>query len=184
MTIEQKQHLLGYLGYYTIAVDGIWGTGSIQATKDFQRDYGLDVDGIWGPKTEARIKEVIAADEKPEQEAVDWSRIQYFRPAEFACKCGSYCDGSPAEMKQRLLNVAERVRKHFGSAVIVSSGLRCETHNCNVGGVKNSRHLCGKAMDFRVRGQNADAVLAYVQAQPEIRYAYQIDELYVHMDIF
>lgn len=183
MTNEQKQHLLGYLGYYTIAVDGIWGPGSIQATKDFQGDHGLDVDGVWGPKTEKRIKEVIAADEKPEAKAVDWSKIRYFQPSEFACKCGKYCDGAPDTMKQKLLKTADGVRGHFGAAAIVSSGLRCPTHNANVGGVANSRHLCGKAMDFRIKGRSADAVLAYVQQLPEIRYAYKIDENYIHMDI-
>ena len=28
MTIKQIQHLLAYLGYYTAAVDGIWGSQS------------------------------------------------------------------------------------------------------------------------------------------------------------
>lgn len=183
MTIEQKQHLLGYLGYYTIAVDGKWGPGSIQATKDFQDDFGLEVDGIWGPKTEKRIKEVIATDEKPEPEEVDWGRIRYFQQSEFACKCGKFCDGAPDTMKRKLVATADEVRAHFGSAAIVSSGLRCKTHNANVGGVENSRHLCGKAMDFRIKGQSADAVLEYVQQRPEIRYAYKIDENYIHMDI-
>lgn len=183
MTIEQKQHLLAYLGYYTMAVDGKWGAGSIQATKDFQNDYGLDVDGSFGEKTKKRIKEVIANDENPKSKNVDWSQIRYFKPSEFVCKCGKYCDGAPAVMQHKLLTVADRVREHFGSAAIVSSGLRCKTHNANVGGVEKSRHLSGKAMDFRIKGQKAETVLAYVKEQPEIRYAYQIDKLYVHMDI-
>jgi uncharacterized protein YcbK (DUF882 family) len=52
-----------------------------------------------------------------------------------------------------------------------------------VGGVSNSRHLEGKAMDFSIRGKTSAQVLAYVQKQPEIRYAYAIDGSYVHMDI-
>jgi peptidoglycan hydrolase-like protein with peptidoglycan-binding domain len=36
MTIKQIQHLLAYLGYYTGAVDGIWGTQSASATSRFQ----------------------------------------------------------------------------------------------------------------------------------------------------
>lgn len=183
MTVKQKQHLLGYLGYYTIAVDGKWGPGSIQATKDFQEDYGLAVDGIWGPKTEKRIKEVIAKDEKPEPKEVDWSKIRHFQAREFACKCGQFCDGAPNVMKRKLVKTADEVREHFGSAAIVSSGLRCQEHNANVGGVEHSRHLCGKAMDFRVKGVSADALLEYVHQRPEIRYAYKIDDNYIHMDI-
>ena len=79
--------------------------------------------------------------------------------------------------------LADRVRQHFDNAVLISSGVRCQLHNAAVGGVSNSRHLTGKAMDFRVLGNTADRVLAFVQLQPELRYAYAIDETYVHMDI-
>jgi uncharacterized protein YcbK (DUF882 family) len=65
----------------------------------------------------------------------------------------------------------------------VSSGVRDSRHNAAVGGVSNSRHLKGKAMDFDVEGKTSDQVLTYVQKQPEIRYAYAIDGDYVHMDI-
>jgi acyl dehydratase len=37
-------------------------------------------------------------------------------------------------------------------------------------------------MDFRIEGKTSAQVLAYVQQQPEIRYAYAIDSQYVHMD--
>ena len=180
MTIEQKQHLLAYLGYYTLVVDGIWGNGSDAATRKFQSDYGLDPDGAFGPETEARIKEVIANDEAP---ANLWDGIKYFTRDEFKCKCGKYCDGFPAEPEKKLITVADRVREHFGNPAIVSSGVRCKQHNANVGGVANSRHLTGKAMDFRVSGKSASEVLAYAQKQPEIRYAYAIDKNYIHMDI-
>lgn len=184
MTDKQKQCLLAYLGYYTIEIDGIWGKGSTQATKKFQEDYGLDADGIFGAKTEAKIKNVVGNDEKPVEKAVDWSKIKYFQKAEFKCKCGGkYCNGFPAEPKKKLVTVAERVRGHFGKPAIVSSGVRCTKHNANVGGVSNSRHLSGKAMDFCISGMSAATVLAYVQAQPEIRYAYAIDSNYIHMDI-
>jgi hypothetical protein len=180
MTNEQKQHLLAYLGYYRIKVDGIWGNGSVGATKEFQSDYGLTVTGIFDDATESRIKEVIANDEKP----IDfWQGIKYFKREEFKCKCGKYCDGFPAEPKKKLVTVADRVRQYFGNPAIVSSGVRCKQHNANVGGVANSRHLSGKAMDFRVSGRSAKEVLAYAQKQPEIRYAYAIDKNYIHMDI-
>ena len=183
MTIEQKQHLLAYLGYYTIAVDGIWGKQSEAATKAFQGDYGLDVDGIFGAATESKIKSVIATDEKPISDEDFWDGVKYFERSEFACKCGKYCDGFPAEPEKKLVTVADRVREHFGKAAIVSSGVRCKQHNANVGGVTNSRHLTGKAMDFRVSGKPASEVLAYAQKQPEIRYTYAIDKNYIHMDI-
>lgn len=113
-----------------------------------------------------------------------WDNIKHFDREEFRCKCGGkYCNGYPAEPAQLLVQVADRVREHFGAPAIVSSGVRCKTHNANVGGVSNSRHMSGKAMDFCVRGKTAAQVLAYVQQQPEIRYAYAIDSCYVHMDV-
>lgn len=187
MTTKQKQCLLEYLGYYSPEnskkvnnVDDLWGAKTKAATMAFQSDYGLEATGEFDAATEKRIKEVIANDEKP----VDfWSGIKYFTRDEFKCKCGKHCDGFPVEPKKKLVTVADRVREHFGKAAIVSSGVRCKQHNANVGGVANSRHLSGKAVDFRVSGKSAKEVLAYAEKQPEIRYAYAIDKNYIHMDI-
>ncbi len=179
MTIKQKQCLLAYLGHYQGGIDGIWGHRSKAATVAFQRKYGLTPDGDFGKETEAHILEVICWGQS---ETDWWAEIEFFTRPEFACKCGG-CGGYPAEMSRELLSVAERMRRHFGVPVTVSSGLRCASHNANVGGVADSRHLTGKAMDFAVAGKTAAAVLKFVQQQPEIRYAYAIDGRYVHMDV-
>jgi len=180
MTVKQKQCLLCYLGYYEEDVDGIWGTKSMEATKAFQADYGLEVDGIAGTLTEEKLRAAVAG---TAQKVDFWKGVKHFRKEEFACKCGRYCDGYPAEMDKTLIQVADRVRSYFGAPCTVSSGLRCKQHNENVDGVENSRHLTGKAVDFSISGKTAQQVLSYVQQQPEIRYAYAIDSLYVHMDV-
>ena len=188
MTIKQKQNLLAYLGFYTGEIDGDWGNLSKSATSAFQKGFGgLEVDGICGEETQKALKHAVAygmPKRKEEHTASGdfWDGIEYFNKSEFACKCGTYCNGYPDEMKKGVITVADRVRAHFGSPAYVSSGLRCKQHNANVGGVVDSRHLTGRAMDFRIEGKTAEQVLAYVQQQPEIRYAYAIDSLYVHMD--
>jgi peptidoglycan hydrolase-like protein with peptidoglycan-binding domain len=63
----EVQSMLATLGYYTGAVDGIYGAGTAEAVKAFQTDAGLAADGIVGPDTmEALIKAVQAADASAE----------------------------------------------------------------------------------------------------------------------
>ena len=157
MTLEQKQCLLRYLGYYTGDIDGLWGQQSQRATIDFQRAYmeQEDVDGIFGTATEKRILEVIASGEEPKESVqVDttpgwWKDIRYFTRAEFKCKCGGlYCDGYPAEIDMNMVKIADEIRARIGKPISINSGLRCKTHNANVGGVSNSQHLLGNAADL------------------------------------
>jgi hypothetical protein len=183
MTNKQKQHLLAYLGYYVGAIDGEFGTLSKTATKAFQKDFGLTPDGICGSETEKALCHAVCygiSKKQDEPESGDfWDGIKYFRKEEFACRCG--CGAS--EMNKKLIKTADKVREHFGKPITVSSGRRCTTHNARDGGVSNSRHLSGKAMDFCVSGVPSSTVLAYVQKLPEIRYAYAIDGSFVHIDV-
>lgn len=191
MTLQQIQNLLQYLGYYTIQVDGLPGPGTTAAVKAFQADNGLDADGIPGQLTQKALVDAVAkgrfkSSDRPQegQGGASWSDIKYFTREEFRCKCGGkYCNGFPAEPQEGMVRALDAVRAHFGKAIIPSSGVRCPTHNANVGGVSNSRHLSGKAVDFAVPGLSADMVLSYVQNRNGIRYAYAIDASYVHMDI-
>lgn len=187
MTIKQKQCLLAYLGYYTGAIDGSWGTQSQQATEAFQRDFLPPADGKFGPLTEQRILEVIASGEAPQQEETAagdswWDEIEYFKPAEFTCKCGC----GAGEMEEKLIRAADTMRKAMGEPINVSSGRRCATRNAAVGGVADSRHLLGKAMDFSVKdtaNAKVEAYLAKIKAAGTIRYWYNISGGWYHMDI-
>lgn len=184
MDVKQKQCLLYVLGYYVGEIDGKWGTMSKTATKAFQKDFGLTVDGIPGEETVKALKHAVCygMPAKVEDEPASgdfWDGIKYFQKEEFACRCGCGADS----MDEKLIKTADKVREHFNAAVNVSSGRRCANHNARVGGVSNSRHLRGKAMDFAVSGMSASMVLTYVQKLPEIRYAYAINSNYVHMDV-
>lgn len=190
MTNEQKQCLLRYLGYYDDDVDGVWGTNSKNATKKFQSDNGLKSDGIFGNATKSKILEHVAngtgfkKTTTTTKTANSWSDIKHFKKEEFACKCGGkYCKGYPVEPQLKLIRVADTIREKAGREAVVTSGIRCQKHNANVGGVSNSRHLSGKAMDFRIEGWTSTKLLAEVKKHSEIRYAYAIDGQHVHMDI-
>lgn len=190
MTIKQKQHLLAYLGYYVGNIDGDFGTLSKTACKAFQKDFGgLEVDGICGAATEKALKHAVAYGmPAKKEETIDtgdwWDDIKYFKREEFKCKCGGkHCNGYPAEMKEKVVRIADDAREHFNAEGTVISGLRCQTHNANEGGVSNSRHMSGKAIDLRIKGVSADSLLAYIQKQPGVRYAYKINSTNVHFDI-
>ena len=197
MTNEQKQCLLRYLGYYTGDVDGIWGSKSKAATKDFQGDNNLTKDGVVGTATKKKLLEHIGAGtgfkttagstptSTGNASASDfWTSVKYFKKSEFVCKCGGkYCKGNTAAPQEKLVRVLDTMRGNLGGSMTIVSGVRCSKHNANVGGVENSRHLSGKAADIKVKGKTADQVLAEAKKHPDVRYAYKINSTNVHVDI-
>lgn len=200
MDVKQRQHLLAYLGYYVMAVDGIWGSGSREACKRFQEDAGITVDGKGGPETDKALRHAVANDlTKPEEVVIAktettteessedgsfWDRIRYWSREEFRCKCGGkYCNGFPAEPDQTLAELVDDIRHKAGRPGIPSSGLRCPTWNSIQGGVADSRHMKGKALDFYIEGLSGSQLLSRAQADPRTRYAYIIDGQWVHVDV-
>ena len=67
VTAVQKR--LKQWGYYSGAVDGIFGYGTERAVKWFQEKNGLSVDGVVGPKTAAamglNLKSTVSSSQKP-----------------------------------------------------------------------------------------------------------------------
>ena len=192
MTNTQIQSLLTYLGYDPGGVDGILGKNTRAAVLAFQTQEGLAVDGSPGPITQAALLDAVAAGRFRAEDAATpddstgtwWDEIRYFAREEFRCKCkGNHCGGFPAEPEESLVRIADALRENAGVPITVSSGVRCQTHNASVGGKYNSRHLTGKAMDFCIRGWTSAKTLALVKQQPEVRYAYAIDDNFVHMDV-
>ena len=204
MTIEQKQCLLYYLGYYTGRIDGIWGDKSKEGTEKFQRAYGLEDDGVFGTNTEKKILSVIGNGTKPivttQTTSKDsnipswWKDIKYFERSEFRCPCGK-CGGFPVEPKEALVRLVDNMRGAFGKAVIIvppdghsgGSGVRCQKYNDSLNGsVPNSRHVYGKAVDFKAPGVSASKIESYLgdlKKDGKIRYWYKICTGSYHMDI-
>ena len=107
-----------------------------------------------------------------------------FKLNEIKCKCGGkYCNGYPTGFSYELLNQLQNIRNHFGKAVIITSALRCEKHNSNVGGVKNSKHTQGKAVDFYVKGISYKTLKSYVNNLPYNNYTYNVSGSVMHHDI-
>ena len=146
--VKKLQQLLNKHGF-NLAVDGIIGNDTINAIKSIQSKKGLKVDGIAGANT---IK-ALGGTSTSSLSTVNWDKVKYFKKSEFKCQCGGkYCNGYPAEMSSKLIDILEKLRKYFGKPVTITSGLRCSKHNTAVGGVSNSMHQYGKAADIYIAG--------------------------------
>lgn len=195
MTIKQIQLLLTYLEYDPGPIDGLDGANTRAAVRRFQQAEGLGVDGIAGDQTQAALKDAVWQDRfakdnivpssgQPPDTGTFWDSIKYFTRDDpyIACPCGR-CGGFPVEPAEKLMRLADAVREAAGKPMVPTSTVRCKTHNSEVGGVWNSRHLLGHAMDFRIPGLSAAEVLSIVRQQKNVVYCYAIDAQHVHMDI-
>lgn len=161
MTTKQVQLLLLYLGYDSVGeADGSYGKKTMAAVRQFQQDFGgIQVDGLAGEETHKALRHAVAygiektAEDSPatETEATGtfWDEIEYFTREEFRCKCGGkYCNGFPVEPVEATVRALDALRRKLGVPLTVTSGIRCENHNANYGGVKNSQHKTGLAADL------------------------------------
>lgn len=190
MTVKQVQLLLLYLGYNPGVADGVAGAKTRAAVKAFQAAEGLSQDGVAGEKTQAALLDAVAggrfAEKSPDngKTGTFWEEIRYFRKTDpyIGCSCGK-CGGFPVEPSEVLMRLADKVRAKAGKPMVPTSTVRCPAHNAAVGGVANSRHLKGTAMDFVIPGMSAAQVLSILREFPEVVYSYAINDRAVHMDV-
>ncbi len=69
--------------------------------------------------------------------------MKYFTQKELACPCCG-ASGVTAELKELL----DWLRDKYGKPIVVKSAFRCKKHNEEVGGVPESAHLTGEAVDI------------------------------------
>ena len=62
LEVAKLQAALKTLGYYTGELDGKFGTGTLKAVKQFQKNEGLTVDGLAGKQTQARLETLTGVD--------------------------------------------------------------------------------------------------------------------------
>ena len=172
-------------------VDGLAGEKTKAATAEFQKKHGLTATGIADENTRAKIaggssntaSNTTSSTTNKTASGTWWDEIKHFDRSEFACKCGRYCNGFPVEPSEVLVRLADRAREEFGAPATISSGVRCNQHNANVGGVSNSKHKLGLAMDISIKGGSGSKLYAWAQKQPEVRYTYIIEGNWVHIDV-
>jgi len=83
---------------------------------------------------------------------------RFFKKAELRCHCG--CD--EAKMDEKFLAKLDTLRSRYGRAITLSSAYRCPKHNENQGGVVDSPHTQGIAVDILVNGSDAHHLLGLI----------------------
>lgn len=78
-------------------------------------------------------------------------------------------------MLDLIFYVLQPLRDQLGKPIIVTSGFRCLRLNQAVGGVPNSQHLEGKAVDIVVNGMTIDQLIQFIRLS-DIRYDQLIHE--------
>ena len=78
-------------------------------------------------------------------------KIEYFKLSEFDAKDanGKKIPGTGGQMRASTLVKCDLLRELYRKPLVVSSGIRTPERNKQVGGVKNSSHLLGYAVDWK-----------------------------------
>lgn len=80
---------------------------------------------------------------------------KHFKEKEYTCKCG--CGYS--DISAELLDKLDKARELAGIPFVLTSGLRCEKHNVNVGGAKSSAHVTGEAVDIKAVDSRSRSII-------------------------
>lgn len=101
-----------------------------------------------------------------------------FRIREFACK-----DGSDAiKIDYELVVLLQKIRDHFGKAVVINSGYRTAAYDKKVGGSGSGYHTKGQAADIVVSGVTPLTVGLYAAELLGDKGGIEIGNSYCHID--
>jgi hypothetical protein len=184
LTNKERQTYLNKLGLYTIKIDNIRGAKQKNAEKIFNTIFLNKKNDTYTEETDKLLRIIYKSYcDSPYMVDSDWQYFKNFKKSEYKCKCGGkYCNGYPSGIAMKLVMMDQYVRNYFGVAVTLTSGVRCSTHNKNVGGVSDSRHKKGLASDKIVSGKSASEVSKVIKALPINHYCYDITKSAVHGD--
>lgn len=193
LTLKEQQTYLKKLGLYTKKIDGIRGAGHKKAVKQFNTIFLNKESEVYYNDTDKLLREIYTSyNNSPYMVDSDWKYFKNFKSSEFYCTCRKkYCDGWNGlrnKIPMHLLMADQYIRNHFGKAVSLTSTIRCDRRNKEVGGVKNSKHRLFRANDMGVKGIKAANVKKFVYTNSStklsfINYAYDINANYEHIDV-
>ena len=102
-----------------------------------------------------------------------------FTVKEFACSDGT----DTVFISLALVNLLQKIRDHFGKAVIINSAQRTEAHNKAIGGATYSQHKYGLAADIHINGVTPKEIAAYVETLMPSSGGIGIYKSFTHVDV-
>ena len=102
-----------------------------------------------------------------------------FTVEEFHCSDGT----DTVFISLALVNLLQKIRNHFGKAVIINSAYRTEAHNKSIGGATYSQHKYGLAADIHINGVTPKEIAAYVETLMPSSGGIGIYKSFVHVDV-
>lgn len=102
-----------------------------------------------------------------------------FTVKEFACSDGT----DTVFISLALVNLLQKIRDHFGKAVIINSAYRTEAHNKAIGGATYSQHKYGLAADIHINGVTPKEIAAYVETLLPSSGGIGIYKSFCHIDV-
>ena len=121
--VRQLQEKLNQLGFDCGKADGIFGSKTQNAVKQFQKTFLLSQDGIAGPKTFDVLQRL--------------KKIKHFKPKEFACKhCGEI------RVDIQLLEKLEQLRTAIGNRPIIINLSIVALHTTKQLAVQKTASIC------------------------------------------
>lgn len=162
LNVEQRKEYFKALGL---------GEYNAENILKLQKKYMLrksDCDGVYGTDTDNLVRHLKAVKDN----------CTNFAPEEFRCGCnGRHCCGYPTYMKPVELKNIQAIRTHFGRPMVVTCGVRCNAYNREVGGIPNSEHKKGLAVDYYIKGvtdtlANRKANIGWISNLPNHHYTY------------
>lgn len=102
-----------------------------------------------------------------------------FKVSEFSCKDGT----DIIFIAPDLVYVLQKIRDHFGKALIINSAYRTPTYNNKVDGATYSQHLYGTAADIRINGVSPKDIASYAETLLFNTGGIGIYNNFVHIDV-
>ena len=110
-----------------------------------------------------------------------------FTKEEFDCNDGSEMNIAIYHNIVKVANQLQILRNYIGKPITINSGYRSEEYNADVGGVKSSQHVMGRAADIVVKGMTPLAVYTTIELLIEkgdmLQGGLGLYDSFVHYDI-